>query len=505
MMNILMKYIVITLFALVSKIGLAQKQSFNWCFGDSAGIDFNNVTAPQIFGSGMNARGSCSSVSDSSGSLLFYASTPYTPLWLSGVIRPGAILNKQHQLMQNGDTIVGRSWYHELVIVPKPGNDSIYYVFSVGVTSIYGLYYSVVDMKANGGLGAVIQKNVMVMPDEQVDCISAVKHGNGRDWWVVGRRTTVLQNGQGNNEFWIAFIDYNGVSLPTFQNIGVVNTSNNGRISFSPTGDTLLFTNAGQVIEYFQFDRCTGVLSNPVTIRPVATTYSDWTWSNEFSSDGRFIYTSTSKDTTQLFQYDLQSPNPLATRATLYQSTFPRYAGGDVKRGPDGKIYFSIAYVNTGVSYPYPDTVYNNYNMNLSVINAPDSLGSACNFQPYSFYLGGKRTYYGLPNNPDYFLGPKIGSPCDTITAISEASEIPVISNIYPNPGNGPVTINYFLANGKQGKLQVYNALGEVVYEQQLARYTYMQQLDLNKLPQGIYLFKLQSGNKVTFKKWIKQ
>jgi hypothetical protein len=359
-------------------------------------------------------------------------------------------------------------------------------------------------MKANGGLGAVIQKNVMVMPDEQADCISAVKHGNGKDWWVVGRR---LQHSQliWNNEYYVVLITQSGVSLPSFQTIGSLNKTGFGRISFSPSGDTLLFTNAGQVIEYFQFDRCTGVLSNPVTIRPVATTYSDWTWSNEFSSDGRFIYTSTSKDTTQLFQYDLQSPNPLATRATLYQSNFPRYAGGDVKRGPDGKIYFSIAYVNTGVSYPYPDTVYNNYNMNLSVINAPDSLGSACNFQPYSFYLGGKRTYYGLPNNPDYFLGPKIGSPCDTITAISEASEIPVISNIYPNPGNGPVTINYFLSNGKQGKLQLYNALGKLIYEQQLARYTYLHQLDLNKLPQGIYLFKLQSGNKVTFKKWIKQ
>lgn len=499
-----MKYIVIALFILVSNIVLAQKQSFNWCFGDSAGIDFNNVAAPQIFGSGMNARGSCASVSDSSGNLIFYTSAPYPPSLAASLSRTGAILNSQHQLMQNGDTIVGRSWYHELVIVPKPGNDSIYYVFSVGVTSIYGLYYSVVDMKANGGLGAVIQKNVMVMPDEQADCISAVKHGNGKDWWVLGRR---LQHSQliWNNEYYVVLITQSGVSLPSFQTIGSLNKTGFGRISFSPSGDTLLFTNAGQVIEYFQFDRCTGVLSNPVTIRPVATTYSDWTWSNEFSSDGRFIYTSTSKDTTQLFQYDLQSPNPLATRTTLYQSNFPRYAGGDIKRGPDGKIYFSIAYVNTGVSYPYPDTVYNNYNMNLSVINAPDSLGAACNFQPYSFYLGGKRSYYGLPNNPDYFLGPKIGSPCDTITAISEASEIPVISNIYPNPGNGPVTINYFLANGKQGKLQLYNTLGELVYEQQLARYTYLQQLDLNNLHQGIYLFKLQSGNKVTFKKWIKQ
>ncbi len=96
--------------------------------------------------------------------------------------------------MDNGDTIVGRAWYHELVIVPCPGNDSIYYVFSVGVTSVYGLYYSIVNINANNGFGEVIQKNIQVMPDEQVDCISAVKHGNGRDWWVVGRRTTVLQN-----------------------------------------------------------------------------------------------------------------------------------------------------------------------------------------------------------------------------------------------------------------------------------------------------------------------
>ncbi|MBL0341878.1 MAG: hypothetical protein IPP71_13625 [Bacteroidetes bacterium] len=57
--------------------------------------------------------------------------------------------------------------------------------------------------------------------------------------------------------------------------------------------------------------------------------------------------------------------------------------------------------------YPYPD-IYNMYNMNLSVINQPDSLGATCDFQPYSFYLGGKRTYVGLPNNPDYELGPLI-------------------------------------------------------------------------------------------------
>ena len=498
------KIAIIFLLFLSSVNCFAQNQNFNWCFGDSAGVDFNSLGSPQPFGSGMNSRGSCASISDSSGNLLFYASDPYPPSWFGGITETGAILNNQHDLMQNGDIIVGRAWYHEIVIVPKPASDSIYFVFSVGVTSVYGLYYSVVNINANGGLGEVLQKNVMVMPDEQVDCISAVKHGNGRDWWVVGRRLD-YSIAQWNNEYYTVLVTPNGVSSPNFQIIGSINKTNLAKISFSSSGDTLLYTNGGDLIEYFQFDRCTGLLSNPETIRPQATTYSEWTWSNEFSSDGRFIYTSTSKDTTQLFQYDLQSPNPLASRVTLYQSTFPQYCGGDVKRAPDGKIYFSIAYENVIPAYPYPDSIYNSYNMNLSVINFPDSLGMACDFQPYSFYLGGKRTYYGLPNNPDYFLGPKIGSPCDTITAISEASQQALITNIFPNPGAGPVTINYFLPNGRQGNLEMYNMHGEKIYDQLLPRYTYMQNLDLNRLSVGIYLVKIWSGDKYDYKKWVRE
>lgn len=62
--------------------------------------------------------------------------------------------------------------------------------------------------------------------------------------------------------------------------------------------------------------------------------------------------------------------------------------------------------------------------MNLSVINSPDLPGAACDFQPYSFYLGGKRTYWGLPNNPDYDLGPLVGSPCDTLVGTTETLPI---------------------------------------------------------------------------------
>lgn len=145
------------------------------------------------------------------------------------------------------------------------------------------------------------------------------------------------------------------------------------------------------------------------------------------------------------------------------------------------------------------------YNKRLSVINYPDSAGAASGFQPYSFYLGGKRTYYGLPNNPDYFLGPKIGSGCDTLTAINEQSQQIVISNLFPNPNNGEFTVNYFLPNGKNGVLEIYNSTGQRIYAMQLPRYTYMQNVSLKNLHSGVYLVKLASGNKIKTKKFIVQ
>ncbi len=88
-----------------------------------------------------------------------------------------------------------------------------------------------------------------------------------------------------------------------------------------------------------------------------------------------------------------------------------------LKKAPDNKIYIATGF---GQVYPYTDSMYNSINMNLSVINSPDSIGLACDLQPFSFYLGGNRCYSGLPNNPDYDLGPLAGSPCDTLVGIGE-------------------------------------------------------------------------------------
>ncbi|MBK9424820.1 MAG: hypothetical protein IPN54_11950 [Bacteroidetes bacterium] len=106
--------------------------------------------------------------------------------------------------------------------------------------------------------------------------------------------------------------------------------------------------------------------------------------------------------------------------------------------------------------------------MNLSVINHPDSLGALCDFQPWSFYLGGKRTYIGLPNNPDYELPALAGSPCDTLVGVSEISFQEEQSNLYVyySPQWQTAFINANQLKGTSSKLQVFDVIGNLVFEE---------------------------------------
>ena len=84
------------------------------------------------------------------------------------------------------------------IIIPKKNNQ--YYVFSTGMSDSVAneyinhhwtefdiLNYSIVDMDSNSGKGKVVEKNI-ILADHQhyVNCaLTAVKHANGKDWWLV--------------------------------------------------------------------------------------------------------------------------------------------------------------------------------------------------------------------------------------------------------------------------------------------------------------------------------
>ncbi len=264
------------------------------------------------------------------------------------------------------------------------------------------------------------------------------------------------------------------------------------------------------MIELFDFDRCTGMVSNPIPIEMgVSFPPEPMFWSCAFSPDGTKLYitsNTTSSLSSSLYQYDLTSSNITVTKDTIWSMGFPTSAGGGLKLAPNGKIYLSKWYYN-GIQnpYPYADSVYNMYNMNLSVINSPNSLGNSCNFIPWSFYLGGKRTYVGLPNNPDYELGPLVGSPCDTLTAIAEQ---PLNSQstlfIYYASGWDKAFINADKLNGQNYHLRMIDILGKEVYAESgiLNSQYFTRDLNCSGFSEGIYLITFETEEERLVKKF---
>ena len=128
-----MKYLILLIILCISHYNvLAQKRGAVWCFGDSALVNFSDTSNIVTGLSGVKSRGSCVSVSDSSGSLLFYA---YTRAATAG--RTTLVRNYTNNLIQYGDSIVGEGWYHELVTVPFPSNNNLYYLFCLSFLFFY--------------------------------------------------------------------------------------------------------------------------------------------------------------------------------------------------------------------------------------------------------------------------------------------------------------------------------------------------------------------------------
>jgi hypothetical protein len=459
----------------------AQREGNIWCFGDSALIDWNDTQNPILGRSVTKNRGSATSIADSTGSLLFYvgniSAALETPEWqycrdTLVSFEVGHVYTKYNNYMENGRCITGGGWYEEYTIVPMPGNDSLYYIFSVNLYAYDGnspgINYSTVDMHANGGLGKVIERDVGVVSYTPGGLgpiywfIKAVRHGNGRDWWVIAKTTPFNQDIGSDLMYLLLLVTPDGITveeIPPNEPYCPTGFSSSG---FSNDGTKFYSICAvnpiGNVVVY-DFDRCTGELTNAKIIEEAISDsieYSIGFWSAEFSPNSRYLYVNTSSFVCAsgldyyLFQYDLEEDFPAETRDTLLSYTVWNteiYKGaGTLKLAPDNKIYYARPVVSCNYYWwPYPDSLYLPQNENLSVINNPDSTYPACNFTPYSFYLGGARTYYGLPNNPNFALGAVEGSECDTLsTSVGEVvSYINNQLNIFPNPCYNNCQIQY--------------------------------------------------------------
>ena len=342
--------------------------------------------------------------SDSSGSQVLFST--------NGI----SIRNGLQQLMQNGDTInpgsIWNSYQHQsypldprLCFFPAPGLHNHYYLIHLAIQypnfefSLRPLYYTLIDMNANNGLGQVVKKNQILVDStsSNLDIIgpAAVKHGNGRDWWIVtGRYNT--------NEFLVFLFSPSGISGPFIQHIGppYPQTEGRGTPLFTPDGNTYIRGDATNGPRIYDFDRCTGKLSN---LRIVPYTYP-LGFEYVISPNSRFLYSNIFEF---VVQFDLLDEDIGASMDTVavydgFASPGPPWSTGINLAGlqPDGKIYYSTTTSTTA----------------LHVINRPDLPGLACDVQQHGIILP-KFNHWTITHNPNYRLGEWETSPCDTLNA----------------------------------------------------------------------------------------
>ena len=506
------KIITIILTLIINSIGVAQNFNNVWIFGDSAGIDFSTINNPMPIVSGMDGRGSCTSICDSNGNLMIYAAT----LSFLNTDWNTRIFNAQNQILQGCDSITGEAWYNELLTIPRPNHSSQYYVFSIGLDqpNNQGCFYTLIDMSLNSGQGGVLSQNIRRNSANSADCLAAVKHGNGRDWWVINKYSS--QSATSQNRFYVYLVKPTGVSAAIVQNFNNATDGDIQRIILNSANNRFMVINPAGYMSEFDFDRCTGAITLNRNIFPEQTgNYDRFFWDGAYSPNDSVFYVSTFRWTNlpnqYLLQYNLSSANIPGSCDTLDVYQVP-IGTGSLRLAPDGKIYFSRAYECNAFPYcyPYPDSARNYVNENLSVINYPDSLGAACGYAPFSFYLGGKRTYYGLPNNPNYNLGPLTGSLCDTLTVITEINpnEKSPLVNLAPNPVVRTLYFNAERVKGKNARVMIRNALGEVVYEK-TAEVFYggyvTQPINVSGFNRGVYFITLQTEKENVTEKFLKQ
>jgi len=74
---------------------------------------------------------------------------------------------------------------------------------------------------------------------------------------------------------------------------------------------------------------------------------------------------------------------------------------------------------------------------------------------------------------------------------------------VFPNPNSGNFNVAYHVQNGKNFKVEVFNALGQVVFSDTPANFTgiYNRTVDVNQYSKGLYIVRVTDGNSFAIRK----
>jgi hypothetical protein len=424
------------------------------------------------------------SMCDTSGKLLF-------------VTNGYDIFDKSLKLMENGDHILPYKWdtygqmnFQGTLALPVPNHDSLYVILGLKDTVFYYgtnmvpfvqvpyIYKTTINMNKNGGKGKVIEKAKIIVNDRLLDGqLTATRHANGRDWWILLHRSPKYA---GSNERIRLLLTPDSLYKHGEQKIGFKTPySTVGQACFSPDGCKYAHctnddgVSKNKYLDIFDFDRNSGLLSNPIRIKindtiPVV--------GFAISPNSRFMYTCTID---HVAQYDLHASDIAASRvevATYDGFIDPLFVFGytvfyTMQLAPNNKIYIAC-----GNSTNY-----------LHVINAPDEKGVACNVVQHGVKLP-LFNAFSIPNFPNFRLGKQEGSACGKVanTDVSLSASIPV----FPNPASDWINIDLSDISFTTPDLSIklYDSTGKLVLQQALVP-SQRNIIAIDFLVNGIYFY----------------
>jgi hypothetical protein len=413
---------------LISCAGFSQQETSSWYFGVYAGLHFQGTIVTATPTNTLVTNEGCSAISDQAGNLLFY--TDGITVW-----------DKLHTVMPNGTGLMGgASSTQSALIVPQPGSNNLYYIFTVDeIGGPNGFRYSIVDMSLQSGNGDVTNsKNILVL-NNVTERLTAVKQANGIDYWVAVHEW-------GTDAFYVYALTSAGLLLsPVVSNVGMIHTTTMiqntyGQMKFSFCGDKIALA-AGYLdtVEIFDFDNATGMISNPVSLPLFAHVYG-----LEYSPNQQFLYVSTYDPLATLVQFDLTAGNAAAILATkVILSSTPDIYGLQI--GADNKIY-----------------VCRSFSTFLGVINDPSIAGTGCNYVDNGIDLDpafmGVTSALGLPG----FVQSNFRT--ETVCSTNSINEFNQYNSelVYPNPFTHEFTISVSVSD-HPSEITIYDAIGKRV------------------------------------------
>lgn len=472
---------------------LSQDQGSNWVLGYHNGInDTNNICGKMVvkFGKNIDPVVTCSqndnqlflngnqaTISDKSGQLLFY---------FDGY----RIANSKHEIIENGDGI-NAGKVRELfpdsypidkgcLIIPDPENENKWYILHQYLEyfknrpnpdEIYctNIYYTVVVRDPLNNKLKVTIKNAPLLINLSIKLskghFNSVKHANGRDWWII---TQELES----SRYLCFLLTSGGIYSPKSVVSGLTpsNRDYNCNSVFSKDGSIYATCFARNFIQIFDFDRCSGQLSNSKRI------YNEEMHVNglgfiELSADNHYLYLSSIY---KIWQYDLTSSNTMASEKvigvwdTMYYHNLFSTAFYTLCRAPDDQIYASC----------FSSNVY------LHKISFPNRNGDSCDFKLRALTL--PEFSLDLPQSTNYNLGALPGSGCDSLSQTMDNTIGQI--HVYPNPAQEKLLINNTTIKDIV-RLKIYNVFGLEIANMEILQKTNPLTIDISNFENGTYFY----------------